>query len=225
MMMMMMPSCSTVGFILLYCSALLFLTKQTAAFTNNLFPRTARNSVVGRLLLSAAADILPEIRDEIMEREGQLQEWEDSVKILTTDLFDNEEDAELYLADAFRWKAWAVASDMMKKYQRPVLPNAVTIQEGINWLRDGPLEMNNEQIRRNIEQYPGIYLREPNVMYRKVLGSAPRKYRDDTALKYLIETDPNVLQVTFNCGDEGCQSECGSCWVTYENRLPSVPDF
>ena len=85
--------------------------------------------------------------------------------------------------------------------------------------------MNTDQIRRNVEQHPEIYLREPNVMYRKVLGSAPRKYRDDSALKFLIETDPTVLQVTFNCGDEGCQSECGSCWVTYENRLPSVPDF
>lgn len=175
-------------------------------------------------LPAAAADILPEIRDEIMEREGHLQQWDESIKILSH-LFENEEDAELHLADAFRWKAWAVASDMMKKYQRPSLPNAKTIQEGIDWLRDGPLEMNTDQIRRNVEQHPEIYLREPNVMYRKVLGSAPRKYRDDSALKFLIETDPTVLQVTFNCGDEGCQSECGSCWVTYENRLPSVPDF
>ena len=47
----------------------------------------------------------------------------------------------------------------------------------------------------------------------------------NTVLKYLIQNDPNVLQVTFNCGDEGCQSECGSCWVTYENRLPSLPDL
>lgn len=173
----------------------------------------------------ADIDLLPEIREEIIEREGHLQDWEDSIAILSK-LFDNkEEEAELYLSDAFRWKAWASASDMMRKYQRPVLPNAQILQEGINWLRDGPLEMNDESIRNNIQQYPGIYLREPNVMYKKVRGSAPRKYRDDTVLKYLIDNDPNILQVTYNCGDEGCQSECGSCWVTYENRLPKVPEF
>lgn len=214
-----MSSC-IVGFLLVYGSALLH-TKHTAAFTNSLSGTTRNNGRPQKI--SAAADILPEIRDEITAREGQLQEWEESVQILSN-LIENEEDAELYLADAFRWKAWATASDMMKKYQQPVIPSAEKIREGINWLRDGPLAMNDDQIRKNIEQYPGIYLREPNLMYRKVLGSAPRKYRDDTALKFLIENDPNVLQVTFNCGDEGCQSECGSCWVTYENRLPSLPD-
>ena len=90
-----------------------------------------------------------------------------------------ESEAELYLADAFRWKAWASATEMTRKYQRPVLPNADKLQEGLNWLRDGPLEMTDEMIRNNIRQYPGIYLREPNVFYKKVLGSAPRKYRKD----------------------------------------------
>ena len=77
--------------------------------------------------------------------------------------------------------------------------------------------MNDDQVRNNIWQYPAIYLREPNVMYRKVLGSALRKYRDDEVLKQFIEDDPNILQVTFNCDGEGCQSECGSCWVAYES--------
>ena len=134
---------------------------------------------------SSDVDLLPEIRNEIIEREGQLQAWEDSVQIIS-DLFNEEDEssseeseAELYLADAFRWKAWASATEMTRKYQRPVLPNADKLQEGLNWLRDGPLEMNDEMIRSNIRQYPGIYLREPHVLYKKVLGSAPRKYRKD----------------------------------------------
>ena len=78
-------------------------------------------------------DLLPEIRDEIMEREGQLKAWEECTQILS-DLFEDSstnEEAELYLADAFRWKAWASASDMMRRYQKPVLPDADTIREGI----------------------------------------------------------------------------------------------
>ena len=170
-------------------------------------------------------ELLSEIRDEILEREGQLESWDGCAQIVSEILLDEEEDAELYLADAFRWKAWASASDMMRKYQKPVLPDEKVLQEGIDWLRDGPLGMSDHQIRDNIQQYPGIYLREPHTLYKKVVGSAPRKYRDDDMLKRLIENDPNILQVTFNCDGEGCQSECGSCWVAYENRLPSIPDF
>ena len=84
-----MSSC-IVGFLLVYGSALLH-TKHTAAFTNSLSGTTRNN---GRLQkISAAADILPEIRDEITAREGQLQEWEESVQILSN-LIENEEDAE-----------------------------------------------------------------------------------------------------------------------------------
>mmetsp|Transcript_13092 Transcript_13092/g.19735 ORF Transcript_13092/g.19735 Transcript_13092/m.19735 type:complete len:227 (-) Transcript_13092:90-770(-) len=226
---MMVPTSNIVGFVLFCFTPAL---QQTVAFstTNDVAQSTnsqLRNTV--QLMASstptADADLLPEIRDEIIEREGQLEMWEESTQIIS-DLFgSSDEEAELYLADAFRWKAWASASDMMRKYQRPVLPDAGKIQEGLNWLKEGPLEMNDDQIRSCIQQYPGIYLREPNAMYRKVMGSAPRKYRDDTVLKQFIEDDPNILQVTFNCGDEGCQSECGSCWVAYENRLPSIPDF
>lgn len=169
-------------------------------------------------------DLLPDIREAVMEADGE-QAWKESAQVLS-DLFDSsEEEAELYLADAFRWKAWAKASDMMKRFQKPVLPDAAKVRDTLVWLKEGPLELNDEQVRSNIRDYPGIYLVEPKESYRKVLGSAPRKYRDATVLKELISDDPNILQVTFNCDGEGCQSECGSCWVAYENRLPSIPDF
>ena len=184
-------SCSAIGSILFLC------TIRTEAFStdsvNNNIHKLSRN--IGHILRrnavktvlastkSSDVDFLPEIRNEIIEREGQLQSWEESVQIIS-DLFKEDEsleesEAELYLADAFRWKAWASATEMTRKYQRPVLPNADKLQEGLNWLRDGPLEMTDEMIRNNIRQYPGIYLREPNAFYKKVLGSAPRKYRKD----------------------------------------------
>lgn len=234
-----------VGFVL-GCGAQLLL--QTAAFSTShnacCVPRSRNNNsrrsnaavTVVAATPTSDVDLLPEIRDEIIERGLELRAWEDCARILS-DLFagssssssdnnnNNEEEAELYLADAFRWKAWASASAMMRKYQRPVLPDANKLREGIDWLKEGPLGMTDDQVRNNIRQHPGIYLREPNAMYKKVLGSAPRKYRDDEVLKRFIEDDPNVLQVTYNCDGEGCQSECGSCWVAYESRLPSIPEF
>lgn len=180
------------------------------------------------------AALLTEIRNEIVERGGEdeLRTWEECVQILS-DLFqqvDNNEGegggegtiAELYLSDAYRWKAWATASETMRKYQKPTLPAPDALRASLAFLAEKPLQLTPSQIIDNIQKYPQIYLREPQASYKKVLGSAPRKYRSDETLKRFIEHDPNVLQVTFNCDGEGCQSECGSCWVSYENRLPKL---
>lgn len=173
---------------------------------------------------SAGVDLLPEIREAVTAAEGA-GGWEASVRILSELFESSDEEAELVLADAFRWKSWAAASDMMRRYQKPVLPETDQVREALEWLRDGPLELTEGQIRSNILSHPQIYLVKPDKAYKQVLGSAPRKYRDATTLKFLIEEDPTILQVWYNCDEEGCQSECGSCWVAYENRLPAVPDF
>ena len=182
-------SCSVIGSIFLLHSIDAFSSNRNSnvhsILSRNVGLRRNAIKTIVASTKSSDVDLLPEIRNEILEREGQLQAWEESVQIIS-DLFNEEDEssseeseAELYIADAFRWKAWASATEMTRKYQRPVLPNADKLQEGLNWLRDGPLEMNDEMIRSNIRQYPGIYLREPDVFYKKVLGSAPRKYRKD----------------------------------------------
>jgi hypothetical protein len=158
-----------------------------------------------------------------MEAGGE-QAWKESTRVLS-EIFELEEDAESCLAAAFSWKDWAKASDTMKRYQNPVLPDAAKVQEALVWLKDGPLELTEDQVRSSIRDYPKIYLVEPYEFYRKTMGSAPRKYRDPFVLKELIKDDPNVLQVTYNCDGEGCASECGSCWVSYANSLPSDPTF
>mmetsp|Transcript_10436 Transcript_10436/g.23183 ORF Transcript_10436/g.23183 Transcript_10436/m.23183 type:complete len:221 (-) Transcript_10436:136-798(-) len=217
-------------------SSLLFCfvpSLKNSAFTGNNNahqPRTRSRSVTATAASSSSIstdpniDLLPEIREAIAEADGE-QAWKESAQLLSDLLDSSEEEAELYLADAFRWKAWANASDMMKRFQKPTLPNAEKVREALSWLKEGPLEMSDEQVRSNIRDYPGIYLVEPIQSYRKVMGSAPRKYRDAAVLKELINDDPNILQVTYNCDGEGCQSECGSCWVAYESRLPSIPEF
>lgn len=172
---------------------------------------------------SADTDLLPEIREAVIAVDGA-EGWKQSVRILS-ELFASSDEAELVLADAFRWKSWALASDMLRRYQKPVVPDATKVKEALEWLRDGPLDLTDGRIRSNILSHPQIYLVEPEKAYEKMFRSAPRKYRNAAALKFLIENDPTVLQVWYNCDGEGCQSECGSCWLAYENRLPSLPNL
>jgi hypothetical protein len=211
---------------LLFCFAPLLnnLSFRTTCTRTDNVPRSSSLSVASIASPSSASDdLLPVIREAVVEAGGE-DAWKDSTQLLS-DLFGTEEEAELYLATAFCWKDWAKASDMMKRYQKPVLPDASKVQEALVWLKEGPLELNEDQVRSSIREYPKIYLVEPKESYRKVMSSAPRNYRDPSVLKELIKDDPNVLQVTYNCDGEGCSSECGSCWVSYANRLPSGPAF
>jgi len=202
----------------------------TCAFTDNNIPRSRSPTTAVAAAASSIssnnsnADLLPDIREAVMEAGGE-QAWTEATQILSDFFASSEEDAELCLADAYRWKAYVKASDMMKLRQNPVIPDATKVREALVWLQEGPLEMNDRQMRTCIREYPSIYLVEPKESYRKVMGSAPRNYRDAGILKELIEDDPNILQVTYNCDGEGCQSVCGSCWVARESRLPSSPIF
>ena len=206
---------------LLFCFVPLLKTSAFQASTT--FTTNVPRSSLAAASTSSNPNFLGLIREAVMEAGGE-QAWKESTQVLSS-LFELEEDAELCLADAFGWKGWAKASGMMKRYQNPVLPDAAKVQEALVWLKEGPLELNEDQMRSSIRDYPKIYLVEPNEFYRKTMGSAPRKYRDAFILKELIKDDPNVLQVTYNCDGEGCASECGSCWVSYANRLPSDPIF
>ena len=181
-------------------------TSVKSPFTSVARPRS--------LIAATNDDFLPAVREAVLEAGGEAA-WKESTAALSK-LFDMEE-AELYLADAFGWKGWAKASEMTKKYQRPKLPDAVKIIEALEWLREGPLELNEEQMQSSIAQYPKTYIDAPSESYRKAMGTAPRKHRNN--LKELVRQDPSVLQVTYNCDGEGCASECGSCWVSYESRL------
>jgi hypothetical protein len=201
-----------------------FLLKQSALVTDVSTRKTSVKSVsasttIGRpriiVLAATNDDFLPTVREAVLAEEGGEAAWKESTEALSR-FFDIEE-AELFLADAFGWKGWVKASAMTKRYHRPKLPEAVKITEALDWLREGPLALNEEQLQVSIAKLPKTYLDAPNESYKKVLGSAPRKYRDQ--LQELIRQDPYGLQVTYNCDGEGCNSNCGSCWVSYENQL------
>jgi hypothetical protein len=185
--------------------------------TDNVLPRLLRRSqslAVSSTTSSADDDILPVIREAVTKAGGD-DCWRESLQVLSGLIEDD--DAELYLATAFGWKDWAKAPAKMKQLKDKVLPDPAKVQEALVWLTEGPLELSEDQVRRSIQEYPRLYLVDPKELYRKVNGVAPRKYRE--LLKELIQNDPNALQVTYNCDGEGCASQCGSCWVTYANRL------
>ena len=172
--------------------------------------------------INADFDILPEIRSAVYENENGENQWKESIQMIQSEIHDDsidEEELELQLATAFRWKAYVKASKTMRKYQNPKIPDPMKIQEALVWLQTGPLELTKEQLWKNIQNHPQTYLLDPQSSFQKAMGSAPKKYRDPTILTKLIEEDPSVLQVSYNCADDGCASECGNCWVAYGNRL------
>jgi hypothetical protein len=200
-------------------SLLCFVPLLRKQSTLDLSTQKTEISFLGRprsILASTTDDFLPTVREAVLEAGGETA-WTESTQALSS-IFDKEE-AETFLADAFGWKSWAKASASTKKYHRPKVPDAVLLNEALAWLRDGPLALNEEQVQSSIKKSPKTYLDAPNESYKKALGTAPRKHRDN--LQHLIRQDPTVLEVTYNCDGEGCASECGRCWVSFENRLPS----
>jgi len=178
------------------------------------------HSVCRRLVIakssSSPTDILPTVREGIAEAGGS-EEWERSVKVLSEAVGANDdEDAERILADALGWRAWAAASEKFRRFQKPVAPDAAKLEDSIAWLKDGPLNLDQEQLVAAITTSPKVYLQEPDVAYRKAKGAAPKKFAD--AFDDLVLKDPSVMECYHNCSDDGCASECGNCWVSYEMR-------
>jgi hypothetical protein len=183
-----------------------FLTACRTTITSLRKTTSAEDDSLHNVVLSA-------IRQAVIDAGGE-SEWKASTESLSILLGDQAEDC---LAEAFGWKAWAHASDSTKKYHRPTVPVPGGVDEALDWLRTGPLLLSDERLVTSIQKYPKTYLVAPHESYRKAMGTAPRKYRE--IFSDLLSEDPSVLQITYNCDGEGCRSECGSCWVSYGNRL------
>jgi hypothetical protein len=156
------------------------------------------------------------IREAISKTNDQGAEiWDASVEILP------EETAESVLMKAYGWTAWAKASEKTKKYHRPKLPDPKQIQDSLRWLQTGPLHISQEEhilLTNMITTCPEACLLRPQDQYKSCRETAPRSYRDQ--LVDLIRNDPSVFELSYNCDGGGCASECGRCWVSYENRIP-----
>lgn len=188
--------------------------------------RSEQQQVVGsqsrrecRLHLAANAELLPVIREGVAEMGGE-ESWKESVATLSSRIEIDLEEAELLLADAKKWKGWATAGKIAKRYIKPEIPDVNELNELLDWLTEsGPLQLDQEQLRTSIQELPKVYLADPQNTYKKTLKAAPKDYKDPSVLKEMILKDPSVLQYTYNCDEEdGCASECGNCWVSYALR-------
>jgi hypothetical protein len=185
--------------------------------TSKQFPPTTRlRSTSGS---SIDTELLEKIRSGVAEA-GGLEAWEASSQALTSKLggaLSDAQEAELLLASAFSWKSWATCtSDLTRKYIQTEIPNPDQVSEALQWLmEDGPLTLSKDEALLAIQEFPKEYLTTPSESYRKSQNVAPRSYRtDEAAFVSLVRQKPAAIQFTYNCEDEGCQSNCGSCWVT-----------
>ena len=130
----------------------------------------------------------------------------------------DKEDAEDCLAKIWQWKNWAICSSpIARKYIKTIEPDAASIAASLNWLQSGPLGLDQDVLRAGILGSPEAYLLSPEDNYNQISKVAPKKWKDPAEFRKLLLEEPEVLQLTYNCADEGCNSNCGNCWVTFEN--------
>jgi hypothetical protein len=130
-------------------------------------------------------------------------------------------EAELRLAEATRWKAWAiVTSELARKYIQTTIPTIDKMNQTLDWLQQsGPLQLTPDQLQTAIRNYPETYLNDPATKYKRALNVAPREWRGENQKDFdqLVRDQPRAMCLTYNCVDDGCQAECGNCWVTFRN--------
>ena len=162
-------------------------------------------------------ELLPAVREGVAEKDA-LDEWNSCVEFLAGDIGVDHLQAEILLAAALEWRGWArVTSALARKYMKPKTPDLQQLQTALSWLREGPLALTDSAILKEaIEKSPTAYLVDPAAAYAEALDTAPAKYKDADAFQALLMEDPSVLECSYNCVDDGCASECGNCWVSYE---------
>lgn len=165
-------------------------------------------------------ELLPAIRTAVAEAGGK-DAWNESSQHLSefTSGKISIEQAEVCLSKAYKWRAFAVVkSALARKYIETEVPNVSKLQESLSWLTTEPLSLDEDRLCAAIIEHPEAYLLQPQETYQTALACAPAKYKDPVDFKARLLEDASVLTCTYNCADDGCASECGNCWVSYEMR-------
>lgn len=200
-----------------------FFVTSCRAFISSPATTPARTSTTSTSTLALYAvktdeELLPIVR-EGLEDKSWTDDWDTCVKILQESFTDiSSEESEIILSKALGWRGWAiVSSPMMRKYVKPKQPNPTQLTEAINWLQSEPLSLSTDVLLEAIRTSPEAYLLEPQTSFTKSLKSVPTQLAsDEETYIQLLNKDPSVLENTYNCVDEGCASNCGNCWVSYE---------
>ncbi|CAJ1964590.1 unnamed protein product [Cylindrotheca closterium] len=172
-------------------------------------------------LSEAEADLLPSIREAIEETGDELAipSWIEAIELVCSKTGLPEDSAEIALAKANGWRAWVkVTSKFAKKYMKTYIPKKDKLEAALDWAITGPLQFSEEQLAAAVVRTPEVYLMEPEKNFEKARSVAPKAFQNTEQFTELATSDPSVLSLTFNCVDSGCNSECGNCWVSYDNR-------
>jgi len=172
-------------------------------------------------------ELLPIVREEINER-GFTEAWDACVGILSKQdsmALSSRDEAEILLSAALQWRGYArVSSALARKYMKPREPNPQQLKTALDWLLvEGPLTAITSswsplELLQAVQAAPTVYLVDPAKAYDDCLQSAPKPYNTPETLLELVRDDPTALLNNFNCADIGCNSECGTCWVSYGIR-------
>ena len=161
-------------------------------------------------------DYLERVRDGIAEA-GLQRRLGGRRRVLVQRRFHRPPEAEDSLAKAWNWRSWAVVkSPMARKFIKPIKPDVEQIRAAVQWLREGPLAVPDAVLVTGVREHPAVYLLAPQVTYEQALSVAPEPYSSPNVFRETLLRSPSVLGCTFNCVDQGCNSECGSCWVSFQ---------
>jgi hypothetical protein len=193
---------------------LLLLSVTTAFVPPTLHGRTTSARLQA---VTTEEELLTLIRQGMKEIDATTA-WEDCVTLLSQQVQQQQQQAELLLATAWGWKGWVRAKSTARKYMTPPRhPNVQQLQDALDWLQQGPLALQDEALKAAIVTSPRSYLVDPKAAYQVALDTAPARYQKDPAQFHaLLLRDYSVLECSFNCTEEGCSSECGNCWISYE---------
>jgi hypothetical protein len=169
------------------------------------------------LFSTSDTDILQKVREGLVAA-GYISEWNECAKIISDLIEVDTEKAELCLAKALEWRAWAIApSETFRNYVKTKAPDAAKLRDSLSWLSTEPIGIPIAILKMAISTYPEVYLVDPKARYETSLSCAPMEYSTPAQFHILLHMDPSALKNTYNCAtaDQGCASNCGNCWVTY----------
>mmetsp|Transcript_6562 Transcript_6562/g.17832 ORF Transcript_6562/g.17832 Transcript_6562/m.17832 type:complete len:212 (-) Transcript_6562:1305-1940(-) len=182
------------------------------------FVPTQQRRIHASHLQSTAVDYITSVEEALTETD-QLQEWTDACQALVDGTELSLEQIQDAYASALGWKSWAMTkSKIARRYIKPKAPSKEDMAQSIAWLQSGPLQLDASQLGESILSNPTAYLLSPDESYQSAMKVAPKKYRDEEAFLGFLQQYPAALGNYYNCVDDGCNSECGNCWVAFMNR-------
>lgn len=179
----------------------------------------------------AALRLLADVHEGIAAI-GGASRWKDTAAVIADGIGRDPHEAEMLLARAYGWKAWAELN--RPSYLRPKLPPGPDeVRKAINWLTGAPLQLTREQLAAALNNSPKVYLSEPERSYAAALESAPEMFGEPGAFRELLLREPQVLDLTWNCERTDpasrpldawgeaihCDGQCVHCWRTATPKL------